>query len=502
VPTDQIADFCRGSLSLATEVQATAKLVRLTVVGATQTNGAENWAAVKKRAADVFVEATTAPNNKPDEWKQIKWSGDTGKPVAGQPNRRRLSRAVSKKFHVEAALGGVSHYVDVWILWATIEIMTNGVRPPNAAPFPPTRDDTDKLGAVTWLTHIESVIDEEAGVFVRNMGASGKVAPVATLSPKGIHAVVKSGWGFKREGRTHEWQDTGQRRMDGTWIGDTTPLTDLRLTPDLDDHIYDRDAPDIRWGQWSFETYNNFQQWIEWNNEKCSELALWYWQARWRLHKDPRKQITLNDLGTGNITLPSKQFFTVLSRFDLKGVRSIPGGDSIEATLMLYQKASAGGVLVTVTSNHPEAVSPQSPVQVPAGQDSTTFAIATQPVDADLNFMLTATVFGPGDRRYGGGTVKAAQVLKVLLPPKTPEKKRDNIGTILLTGRAGPHTQITLSNPFPPIVDHPVSIDVPFRATQVDFKYETGEVPGDRQGSIVASLNGSVVTAWTTVVKP
>lgn len=46
-----------------------ARLVRLTVVGATQTKAtdAENWAAVKKRKADVFVEATTAPNNNPDE---------------------------------------------------------------------------------------------------------------------------------------------------------------------------------------------------------------------------------------------------------------------------------------------------------------------------------------------------------------------------------------------------------------------------------------------------
>lgn len=201
------------------------------------------------------------------------------------------------------------------------------------------------------------------------------------------------------------------------------------------------------------------------------------------------------------ITLPSKQFFTVLSGFDLKGASSIPGGDSIEATLMLYQKASPGGVLVTVTSDHPEDVSPQSSVQVSAGQDSATFAIATRPVDVDLNFMLTATVFGPADRKYGGGTVKAAQVSKLLLPKRTPAKKKGNTGTIVLTGRAGPHTQVKLSNPFPPIESYPGSVDVPFGATQVEFKYDTGDVPGDRAGSIVASLNGSIVTAWTTVTK-
>ena len=38
------------------------------------------------------------------------------------------------------------------------------------------------------------------------MGASGKVAPVATLSPKGVHKVVKGGWQFKCDvGRATSW---------------------------------------------------------------------------------------------------------------------------------------------------------------------------------------------------------------------------------------------------------------------------------------------------------
>lgn len=448
----------------------------------------------------MFIEASTAPNNNLEEWKQIKWSGDMGEPVSGQPNRRRLTRAVSKKFHVEAALGGVSRYVDVWILWATIKILTTGVLPRNAAPFPPQFDDTNKLGAVTWLSNTESVLDEEAGEYVRNMGAAGKVALVATLSPKGLHAVVKSGWGFKREVRTHEWQDTSQRSKDATWRADTSPDAGLRLTPDLNDLIYDRDGPYIGWGQGCWETYNNFQQWIEWNNERCSDLALWYWQGRWRLHKDPLQQITLNDLGTGNITLPSTQFFTVLSGFELKGARP-PGGESFDAKLTLYQKAPVGGVIVTVTSNRPEDVISPPSVLVAAGQDSTTFTITTRPVDVDLNFRLTATVFGPYDRKFGGGTVKAPQILKFLLPKRTQAKKKGNTATILLTGRAGPHTKVVLNKPHPPIENYPGSVDVPFGTTQVDLKFDTGDVPGDRAGSIVATLNGSNHTAWTTVFK-
>jgi hypothetical protein len=493
--------------------QPQAKLVSLTVADAAQNNvsGTENWVAVKKKAADVFVEATTAPKNNPDEWKQIRWSGDIGNPVPSQPNRRSLSRAVSKKFHVEAALGGVSHYVDVWILWAAVEIMTKGVRPSNAAPFDPgTRDNSDKLGAVTYLSFTESVIDEAAGVFVKNMGASGKVAPVATLSPKGIHAVVNSGWAFERMILSHEWRDSSQVRMDEIWIRDTSNQRYLRLTPTPDDHIYDLDGPDIRWGQGSSETYNNFQQWVEWNNERCSELALWYWQARWRLHKDPNKQIILKDLGTGNITLPSKQFFTVLSRFDridasphIQGGARIQGGASIEAKLTLYQKASPGGVLVTVTSDHPNDVSPRSPVQVLAGQDSATFAISTRPVDADLNFMLTATVFGPGDKKYYGGTVRAPRISELRIPKQTPANKKGNKGKIVLDGPAGPHTQVDFgpdSHRLPNVIPHiDELVTVPQGATECEFKYDTAAVETERSGSITASLNGTELTSWTKI---
>lgn len=289
-----------------------AKLVRLTVTqNATQENviGEKNWATVQAISSEVTVEVTTAPHNNADEWKQIHWSGDTGKPVPGKANSRKLSRAVSKKYHVEASLGGVTDFVDVWILWATIEILTTGTRPANAAPFDPgSRDETDKLGAVTYKSLTSSVVDERAGVFVNNTGASGKIVGVATLSPKGVYQVVVSGWSFERQVWTHNWIDGVKAAgTNDAWTRDTSQPRYLRLKPDANDKIYDLDGPDIRWGKRSAETYNNFRQWIEWNNEKCSEHTLWYWQARWRLHEDPSKQISLNDLGAGkNISLPDK----------------------------------------------------------------------------------------------------------------------------------------------------------------------------------------------------
>lgn len=291
------------------------KLVKITVVqNATQKNvsGAKNWAAVKT-AAHVIVEATTAPSNNADEWKQIQWSGDSGEAVQNFPNRRKLSQAASKKYHVEAKLGGVSDSLDVWVLWAAVEILTQGARPANAVPFDAgKRDGTQNLGAVTYKSLTSSVVDEKAGVFVDNMGASGKIAAVATLSPKGINQIVKAGWSFERQVWSHNWLDGVKApSTNENWTKDTSNLAFLRLTPDAGDKIYDVDAPDLRWGQFSSETYNKFRQWIEWNGQKCSEDAPWHWQARWKLDRDQSKQITLNKLGVGDTALPSKAHFPV-----------------------------------------------------------------------------------------------------------------------------------------------------------------------------------------------
>lgn len=289
------------------------KLVRIAVVqNATQKNvtGPKDWAAVRKEGAFAIVEATTAPGNNADEWKIVQWSGD-GEPVQGFPNRRKVSLGASKKLHVEAKLGGVSDSADIWVLWAEVKIATSGPRPANAAPFDSgTRDGTQNLGPVTYKSLTASVIDEEAGIFVDNMGASGKICAVATLSPKGVNKVVKAGWMVDRQVWSHNWLDASPApNSNQSWTKDTSKPAYLKLTPDSEDKIYDTDAPDLRWGQFTSESYNRFRQWVTWNDEKCSGDAYWHWQARWRVDKDQAKQITLNDLGANDMTLPSKPFF-------------------------------------------------------------------------------------------------------------------------------------------------------------------------------------------------
>ena len=301
---------------------APAKLVRLTVVqNATRDKIAveKTWATVRKDADPaqkgaefVTIEATTAPKNNVDEWKQIRWSEGAGKPVAGQLNRRMLDRTTSTVYNVKASLGDGTDSIAVWVVWASIEIRTKDSRPTNAAPFDPgTRDESDKLGPVSYkVPMVTSVVDEDKGEFADTMGASGKVAPVATLTPKGVGKVIAVGWAFRRQVWSHNWSDgVLTKQSNTTWANDFSNPKYLKLVPDSDDRIYDLDAPDIRWGLRSYETYNNFRQWIEWNGEKCSDYAPWHWQARWHLDKDTTRQITLNEVSAGNIILPPKPFY-------------------------------------------------------------------------------------------------------------------------------------------------------------------------------------------------
>lgn len=77
------------------------------------------------------------------------------------------------------------------------------------------------------------------------------------------------------------------------------------LTPDLDDKVYDTDAPNLGIAPYSYETYNNFRQWLEWKGTRASDYSPWYFRTRWH-----DKKVTLKEVASGSIQLPDKPFFT------------------------------------------------------------------------------------------------------------------------------------------------------------------------------------------------
>ena len=194
----------------------------------------------------------------------------------------------------------------VWIVWGTVTIQSTGTTPANAVQFGTRYDGTENLGGKTFT----------GGTF-----GVGKVVPVAQLTPAGVHTVVTSGWGFKREMYYHDFAD-GVLSPDSTtaWKADLLPDgTDgayQMLTPDSNDKIYDRDAPGV--GAYDgatkcFETYNKFHQWITWNNVVASDgtpgtdtfpaAAEWHWKAKWQSTATPH--VILMDVGGGYISIPN-----------------------------------------------------------------------------------------------------------------------------------------------------------------------------------------------------
>lgn len=283
----------------ATPAKPSPTLVALSVVEGTRI-GDSKWATIRKGGAGIVIEAKTSPDGL-DVWRRIKWSG-AGERVADKPNQRRLSRAKSKKYRVVASLGGREQHVDVWVLWATITILTKGNAPANAArwtkelaAYGKPADGTDKLGAIPFNNGREAV---------------GKIVAVATITPKGIHDVVKDDWGFRRAKEGTIWTDAGTPEQHSAgwprWTDDQSPEEAQKLTPDADDKIYDTDAPSegltSMWNE--SQRYINFRQWVEWNGERCSDFALWYWKARWQRGATP-EEITLKEVGLGNIPIPS-----------------------------------------------------------------------------------------------------------------------------------------------------------------------------------------------------
>jgi hypothetical protein len=294
-----------------------AKLVSLLVTGASNKNvtGTDIWAATRKTSAQVVIEATTEPKNSADEWKLINWTG--GNPVKGKPNQRAVDRDAADKVTIKVEYGETTRTIAIWIVSASIEILTaDGPRPKGAPPRnAKSRDGTEKLGPVTYPSGVQVGIndsikddDPDSSHFVAAMAASGKIIAVATLKPAGVSKVIKAGWTFRRQIMAHDWQNgikkEGAKTWTKTWADDTSNPRFLKLTPDDADKIYDLDEPELRVARFSSETYNNFQQWVEWNGETCSEFAPWFWQAIWRAKADTTAQIELNQCDKGKIELP------------------------------------------------------------------------------------------------------------------------------------------------------------------------------------------------------
>ncbi|QDV33749.1 hypothetical protein [Tautonia plasticadhaerens] len=284
-----------------------ATVAKLTVSNASQVDSA-NWVTAvdvfgpqlipsSAERGDCVVEATTSPENSPAEWARIAWTG--GDPVVGRPNRRLVRRMLPGRTGVGATLGGASRRIDVWAIWATIVVQTAGKRPERAKSW----------SAGTPFTGGESCGAFVVGSFSMGENARGQVVAVAQLAPSGVGRVISAAGkadllAFRRQVTARDFVDGApfaSKKSFIDWAPDDSLPALLTLDPGPDDRLYDTDGPDLpAGGSRTSETYNNFRQWVEWAGVPCSNYGYWYFRARWKAQK-----VTLKDLGTGSIALPS-----------------------------------------------------------------------------------------------------------------------------------------------------------------------------------------------------
>lgn len=308
-PTDPATEPARECDEAVQPCPRAERLTNLTVLEGARQDGVEGqdrWATVKHATEAVVIEATTEPNTR-QVWEHLRWSGDAGEAVSGHPNRRQLSRSNSTVLRPAVSLAGTTESVEIWVLAATIEIMSRDRVPPNAVPFhsygPVDQGLGPDLGPVTYVGLTGNMYPGDR--YVLDMGARGKIVAVATLTPSGVHNVVTSGYTFRRERWTAQWANgrPGNQTTTG-WVDDSSLPALLRLTPDANDRIYDTDGPNINSSTSSYEIYHNFRQRVEWHSERCSDYGPWYFRARWRAHPNQSQQIILNEVGSGQRPLP------------------------------------------------------------------------------------------------------------------------------------------------------------------------------------------------------
>ncbi len=286
-----------------------ATISRLTITNAKPID-ATNWLAVRDAfgpqeipdpspRGDCVVQADTLPQNSPAEWAQIAWSG--GDPVLGKANQRRISRQATGTTTITASIGGSSQRRVLWTLWADVSVLTKGPRPPQAKPWSAGEmfPGPDQCGA----------FDVQSLSMGKN--ARGQIVAVAKLFPSGIGKVMLAAgkhtlFSIRRQLTAHDYVDGAPNRHKKSFVPsvDDTLAAMQSLTNLGNDELYDTDGPDLPLATQTAETYNNFRQWLEWDGKPCSNLAFWYFQARWK-----GQQVTLKDVGPGSIPLPQQAFY-------------------------------------------------------------------------------------------------------------------------------------------------------------------------------------------------
>jgi hypothetical protein len=183
---------------------------------------------------------------------------------------------------------------------------------------------------------------------------------------------------------------------------------------------------------------------------------------------------------------------------------AVIGGTTVQGTAALLPtwQAGARGAVVTLASGNPALASVPASVTIPAGANSVSFAIATQPVAAPTWLPIFASRSITLATRLTLLPVGSA-VSALTLSPTSVSGGNSAQGTVALnfTAPAG-GIVVTLASSNPAVAKVPASVTVPAGARSASFTVTTSAVAASTTVSITGSLAGTSQSGSLTVTAP
>jgi hypothetical protein len=277
-------------------------LDKLTVTrGASQDHviGAKNWA-TRRNSGAVTVHAILDPDVA-GAADLIEWSG-------AQPNNMDLHDAFvatsdARDQTVNAKVGTTSDSVDIWIMWATLELRDSGQVP-----------GTDGSTSTPLGTTFPALGPKTAQDGLKGALGDYQIEMVGHLAPQKVNTILASasGWSFVQTLVVSGGCDNGAPLTPEFNIPDGPEHPFESLTVTSDDLIYYIDAPTIGAKDkppiiHTREVYEQFSAVATWNGDTniASDPLVWHYTAAANVDLEPNSQVEVNVGGKGPETFPS-----------------------------------------------------------------------------------------------------------------------------------------------------------------------------------------------------
>ncbi len=202
--------------------------------------------------------------------------------------------------------------------------------------------------------------------------------------------------------------------------------------------------------------------------------------------------VTLNSLNkTANLTVnPATLQSVSLSP------NSVPGGTSSTGTVTLSGPAGPGGTTVSLGDNSASATVPAN-VIVQAGQTSANFQVTTLGVDGQTTVTITGTL--NSTQQSATLTITATSIASVSVNPTSVTGGTSSIGTVSLTGNAGPSGVVVSMKSDNVAASIPSTVTILSGQKSANFTVSTIGVNAKQVVNVSASLGVQALSCSLTV---